>query len=221
MEFAHEKLFLIYEHSPYLDVLHVNGQLSRRYDLRDPFLAHPSLQLLTLRFVQAPLLKWSNRQSPLRTALSKLILAGTVLFKKEVRNFLMVFSLESGDADLIKVVDDSGSQVTCLNYGPYDNGHILVGTSDGRLLAFDYLTLARLDTVEVFPQKAVTCITFDPTNYVFVGSEEGKVVALTYKDRLTHYMYLDLGKNKYCTVELKKNVRSVAENEQNGGLCCV
>lgn len=92
------------------------------------------------------------------------------------------------------------AEITCINYGPYDNGHILVGLSDGKLIAFDYLTLERLESVKIFDKKAITSITFDPTNYVFVGGENGKVICLSYIDKKMHYLYLDLGTNKFCTV---------------------
>ena len=61
----------------------------------------------------------------------------------------MVYSLETTQAEIIKIIDVEAS-ITCINYGPYDNGHVLVGLSDGRLIAFDYLTLERLESVLIF-----------------------------------------------------------------------
>ena len=111
----------------------------------------------------------------------------------------MVFNLEHSQAEIIKILDVE-SEITCINYGPYDNGHILVGLDDGNLLAFDFLTLERLESVCIFENQAITTITFDPTNYIFVGGSQGKMTALSYIDKKMHYLYLDLGKNKYCTV---------------------
>lgn len=119
----------------------------------------------------------------------------------------MVYNLEGqGQAEIIKIIDLAESvTITCINYGPYDNGHIMVGLSDGRLIAFDFLTLERLETLRVFEEGvAVTQISFDPTNYIFLGGANGKVTALTYLDKKTHYLYLDLGKNKFCTVQVPK-----------------
>lgn len=119
----------------------------------------------------------------------------------------MVYNLEgNGQAEIIKIIDLPDSVIiTCINYGPYDNGHVMVGLSDGRLIAFDFLTLERLETVKVFEEAAVKSITFDPTNYIFLGGSNGKVLSLSYLDKKTHYLYLDLGKNKYCTVQVPKN----------------
>jgi hypothetical protein len=61
----------------------------------------------------------------------------------------MNFNLETNQAEIIKIIDIE-ADITCINYGPYDNGHILVGLSDGKLVAFDYLTLERLETVKIF-----------------------------------------------------------------------
>lgn len=100
---------------------------------------------------------------------------------------------------MIKIIDVE-SEITCINYGPYDNGHILVGFSDGKLIAFDYLSLKRLESVKVFDDVAITTIAFDPTNYIFIGGKNGRVICLSYIDKKMHYLYLDLGTNKFCTV---------------------
>jgi WD40 repeat protein len=120
---------------------------------------------------------------------------------------------------------DGHVQITCLNYGPFDNGHILVGFEDGKLIAFDYLTLDRLESVKAFKGSAITSIAFDPTNYIFVGAENGKMISLSYIDKKTHYVYLDMGKSKYCTVQLPKtytpdfngNTRVGYDNIEEGG----
>lgn len=62
----------------------------------------------------------------------------------------MVFNLELSEAEIIKVIDVENCEITCINYGPYDNGHILIGMSDGRLIAFDFSTLERLENVVIF-----------------------------------------------------------------------
>lgn len=143
----------------------------------------------------------------------------------------MVFNLETCQAELIKIMDGL-TQITCVNYGPFDNGHILVGFDDGRLIAFDYLTLERLEQVKVFHDASITSISFDPTNYVFVGGSNGKMICLSYIDRKTHYLYLDMGKNKYCTVQMPKTytpefngISRVGydnlEDGRSGNFCCV
>jgi len=76
----------------------------------------------------------------------------------------------------------------------------MVGLSAGTMIAFDFLTLERLETVKIFDNVAINCIAFDPTNYIFVGGDNGKTISLSYVDKKLHYLYLDLGRNKFCTV---------------------
>ena len=114
---------------------------------------------------------------------------------------------------MIKILDIQ-CDVTCVNYGPYDNGHILLGLSDGTLIAFDFITLERLESVSVFTDNvAITCITFEPTHQIFVGGDNGKMIALSYVDNKIHYLYLDLGKSKYCTVQMPKVYSGTPDND--------
>jgi hypothetical protein len=76
----------------------------------------------------------------------------------------MVYNLDKREAEIIKILEIE-CDITCINYGPYDNGHILLGLADGRLLAFDFITLERLESVAVFEAGvSINCISFDPTH---------------------------------------------------------
>jgi hypothetical protein len=48
--------------------------------------------------------------------------------------------MDKNEIDKLKLLPDT-SNITALNYGPYDNGHILVGTRDGNLLVFEFISL--------------------------------------------------------------------------------
>lgn len=61
----------------------------------------------------------------------------------------MVFNLQKNQAEMIKILDID-SEISCVNYGPYDNGHILLGLTNGTLIAFDFVTLEKLESVNVF-----------------------------------------------------------------------
>ena len=69
---------------------------------------------------------------------------------------------------IVKVFRSKGS-ITALNYGPYDNGHVLVGTSTGDFLAFDSVNLTKICDVKVSEMSPVSNITVDPTQAVLVG----------------------------------------------------
>ena len=68
---------------------------------------------------------------------------------------------------------ETDALISCLNYGPLDNGHVLVGLDNGELLVFEYPCLDLIESIKVFDHAAITCVTFDPTNYVFVSSSDG------------------------------------------------
>lgn len=52
-------------------------------------------------------------------------------------------------------------------------------------------------------QHPLTKIQFDPTNLIIVSSEATKrVYAVSLIDKKFDYVYLELGANQFCTVEL-------------------
>ena len=64
----------------------------------------------------------------------------------------MVFNLESQEIEKLKILSfiDSRTTIDCVAYGPFDNGHILLGLSDGWLLAYEYPSLERVDSKLVY-----------------------------------------------------------------------
>ena len=99
----------------------------------------------------------------------------------------------------------SNGQITCLQYGPYDNGHILVGTTTGDFFAFDSMQLVKIVNVKV-SQSPVTSIQVEPTQLVLVGSKDTQdVTALAFIEQKQRYIYMELDKNKFCTVVVNEN----------------
>jgi len=72
--------------------------------------------------------------------------------KEELLTCLMVFNLIDMEVEKFKILAflPSDVTVTCVAYGPFDNGHILLGMSDGWLLAYEYPSLNRLDSKQVY-----------------------------------------------------------------------
>ena len=72
-------------------------------------------------------------------------------------------------------------QITCLNYGPYDNGHILIGLDNGNLLVYNGNDMSKLCQIEVFKQglsSPVTSLTFEPTKLVIAACKQTQEVAV-------------------------------------------
>lgn len=61
--------------------------------------------------------------------------------------------------------------ITSLNYGPFDNGHILIGFSTGDIIGASTVDLKDIFSLKIFDQSPVTSMTIEPTNMIFVGSD--------------------------------------------------
>ena len=101
---------------------------------------------------------------------------------------------------MIKLIE-SFAKILTLKYGPYDNGHIMAGLSNGMILAFSSIDLTKLYQYKLFASP-VTSITFDPTHYLIATSLYGDVAGITLIENKVKYVYVDLGKKKYCTVQM-------------------
>jgi hypothetical protein len=77
------------------------------------------------------------------------VVLGNCIHKLKEKSYLMVFNIQRQAPDMIKILD-THTEATCLEYGPYDNGHILVGLEDGQLLAYEYPSLENLERTQVF-----------------------------------------------------------------------
>ncbi len=61
----------------------------------------------------------------------------------------MKINLEVSKADVIKILslDD---EISKINFGPFDNGYLLIGMKSGNLLVFDAASLDRLQSISLF-----------------------------------------------------------------------
>ena len=55
--------------------------------------------------------------------------------------FFFLFNAQSKKPDKLKIVAQlkDANQISSINYGPYDNGHLIVGLQSGQLLGFDIM----------------------------------------------------------------------------------
>ena len=93
--------------------------------------------------------------------------------------------------------------ITSLAYGPYDNGHVLVGTSTGDFLAFNSMNLRKICNVKV-ANYPVTSITIEPTQSVLLGVHDTQeVISLTFIENKYKYVYIELGMKKFATLKVE------------------
>ena len=141
-----------------MDVFSLNGRHVASFDIKKLISEKVSreIQLTQLDFVLIPVLKWTGRRNKILQSFGrthhmfdspKVVLVGRVLIQRTLRKCIMVVNLERLTIDKFKVLSFIDTQeINCVSYGPFDNGHILLGLSDGWLLAYEYPSLERIES---------------------------------------------------------------------------
>mmetsp|Transcript_37601 Transcript_37601/g.27725 ORF Transcript_37601/g.27725 Transcript_37601/m.27725 type:complete len:129 (-) Transcript_37601:96-482(-) len=117
-----------------------------------------------------------------------------------IKPFIMQYNLQTHTCDKVKLLNVKGAYLTSTNFGPFDNGYLLLGFSSGVLLAVDLLEMEAILHAQLFDNVAITNICFEPTNMIFASSRNKEMVALSLVRRETHYVYLELGRKQFCTI---------------------
>ena len=114
----------------------------------------------------------------------------------------MIYDRAREKPSAVHIFDISKGRVTVLKYGPYDNGHIVVGFDTGLVSILDTVRLQMMFERQIFElDKPVRAISFDPTQLVLVTNDEGEIVSLSLMENKVKYTYLDMGANQYVTVQ--------------------
>eukprot|EP00347_Sterkiella_histriomuscorum_P023093 403335977 len=243
VELHQDRLYVIYKRLPQIDILQVNGGLIQRIKLDEIVSREENMTLVKLKHLQFPVLQWSNRlhnKSDPQNQLVKIIVLGTLQVHEkstsisqigmqtkqtQLKQFVMVLNLQTLQIEQMKYFSLK-PKVSCIQWGPYDNGYILMGFTSGMLLSLEYPSLKLFDQKQVFDgiyggayknAAKITSISCEPTKLVFVGSENGQMIALSFVKEDVHYMYLDMGLRRYCTLKVnkkQKNLKSMLKNKQ-------
>ena len=105
---------------------------------------------------------------------------------------LMIYDCEQQQKSVVKLFKSRGL-ITCCHFGPYDNGHILVGTSTGDFLDLDSVTLKKLCNIKI-SDFMVSNITIEWTQLVIIGVQQtGEMIALSFIETKQKYVYMELG----------------------------
>ena len=200
-----------------MDIFRKNGNLMEVVLIESNF---ERALLNTLDMLRIPRLDWSDRyldiiQQCQKNLPNKLIMTGRCLYSKKNLPYIMLYSRSKKRVDCLKTIGMEGHEITTLTYGPYDNGHIILGLTNGMVQVFNASTLARMYALQLFTDP-IAAITFEPTKLVLVANKAGLVMGFSMLTTNTQYIYLDLGQKKYCTLaiskEAKKKMRSMSPN---------
>lgn len=136
---------------------------------------------------------------------------------------------------------DTAAQITVVNFGPFDNGHICVGFSTGHVLILSSFDLASIYRTQVFqsldPQISipVSKIIYDPLNMMIVTSEEiseqlagedadGEeltyfplMAGLSLIENQADYKYIQMGPQSYMTLVIQQNRHKSATRSKSRG----
>ncbi|CDW84104.1 UNKNOWN [Stylonychia lemnae] len=234
VEYHDDKLYVIYKKLPHLDILQINGGILQRIKIDEILEREENLKLLKLRFIKFPLLQWSNRitnKPEFSQQIVKIIIVGTVqmpfeakqmgIYKKQtqVKQFIMLFNIQKQTIEALKFLPIL-PKITCMSYGPYDNGYVLLGLESGMLFSLEFPSFNVFDQRQVFDGiyggkfksgARISCISCEPTRLIFVGGEDGQMIALSFVKEDVHYMYLDMGLRRYCTLKVNKKTKKFKE----------
>ena len=145
----------------------VNGRLE---ELKTLHISLPEIgDSVRVTHIKVPALEWSNRLFDLlhQDLPHHLLLAGSA---NGGRCFIVKYDL-CKCSYVSSAIIDTADAITCMNYGPYDNGPILLGFSGGEVIALDYYSLQLLFQLSVQPGDSVRCITYEPCSNLIVGTE--------------------------------------------------
>jgi hypothetical protein len=78
----------------------------------------------------------------------KIFFAGNYLRQNRPSPFIMIYDRERTERSQVRLFKSRG-QITCVQYGPYDNGHVLIGLSTGDFFAFDTVNLKKMCNIKL------------------------------------------------------------------------
>lgn len=61
--------------------------------------------------------------------------------KISTKSFIMVYNLQSPSINKLKILKINDATITAINYGPFDNGYLVLGLSTGLLIIVDIHTM--------------------------------------------------------------------------------
>ncbi len=99
------------------------------------------------------------------------------------RTCLIKYDLYKDECSAIASVEGA-TRPTCVGYGPYDNGPVMVGFDDGSVLVFDYYSFDLMFKLNARIKEPVRWISYEPCSTVLIGTDEA-----LYKCCLTDHYY--------------------------------
>lgn len=61
--------------------------------------------------------------------------------KLQNKQFILLYNLQTLRQHKIKIMNINDATITAVNYGPFDNGYLVIGLSSGLLIIIDIHTM--------------------------------------------------------------------------------
>ena len=158
-------IIAVYQLGSLVDIYKVNGPIMQTIDLQQIL---PKHKIVQIEQALVPRLDWQERefdqiQRAAKQPPRKILFTATYMYKDvQPMPMLILYDREKPFNSVIKLLKSRGV-ITCVNFGPYDNGHILVGTSTGDFFAFDSITLKKLCNIKLSETQPVNSISLEWT----------------------------------------------------------
>ena len=122
---------------------------------------------------KVPKLEWSGRLTDIlyKDFPTHVILAGSYKEANKTKSCVIKYNICKHECTAAAFID-SPAIVSCISYGPYDNGPVMIGLNDGTILSLDYYSLDLMFKLNAEIKGAVKWITYEPCNRIIVGTEE-------------------------------------------------
>ena len=140
---------------------------------------------------------------------------GDCTFEEETYAFCLSINLKTNHADKLHIFQDlKSADISTIAYGPYDNGYLLIGLQSGLLLGYDSIPgkktsfLEKMLSIDMRSGPIVN-LSFDPISLILVETVQNNEVhlfAISLMDNKVQYVYMEMGKAKFCTVRLDTNL---------------
>ena len=121
--------------------------------------------------IKIPKLEWSGRFSDIlhKEMPTHILLIGTTIIKDNKENYFFKYNIYTNQCDGYNIVS-SGTDITAINYGPYDNGPILIGLSDGTITIYDYSSMQLIRRIEKMVKDEVKWIMYELGSAIIIGT---------------------------------------------------
>ena len=146
----------------------VTGRLEKLY-IKNFKLENIRKDLKVIKF-KLPKLEWSGRLPDIlhKDISTTIILVGT---SSNNDNYILKYNICSNQC-IGYVCLNVSAEVTSINYGPYDNGPIFVGLSNGNIRMFDYYSLELLHIIDDIINGKIIWMVYEPGNAIIIASEK-------------------------------------------------